>query len=263
MSIKVIMPQMGESIFEGTITKWLKKVGDRVERDEPLFEISTDKVDAEIPAPHAAVLGIPVDEGTTQHPGARYGPRAIREASTQYAFYRRGRGYHDVEADRPMLAELELRDAGDVEVVPTLLDETFARIGEGVRALASRGVLPVCLGGEHSVTLPIVRALASLPGEGEPLHMIQVDAHLDFVDRLDGAERTHASPMRRIAELPGVRGWAQIGARSIVSTAADLRAARAFWAHLVPGDRVAAGRLEIPPPPPGAFGWTSRSLIFS
>src|SRR3989304_4180805 len=51
MPTKVLMPQMGESIFEGTVTKWLKKVGDKVERDEPLFEISTDKVDAEIPAP--------------------------------------------------------------------------------------------------------------------------------------------------------------------------------------------------------------------
>ena len=53
---EVVMPQMGESIFEGTITKWLKKIGDKVERDEPLFEISTDKVDAEIPAPIAGVL---------------------------------------------------------------------------------------------------------------------------------------------------------------------------------------------------------------
>ena len=53
---EVIMPQMGESIFEGTITKWLKQVGDKVERDEPLFEISTDKVDAEIPSPAAGVL---------------------------------------------------------------------------------------------------------------------------------------------------------------------------------------------------------------
>jgi pyruvate dehydrogenase E2 component (dihydrolipoamide acetyltransferase) len=60
------MPQMGESIFEGTITKWLKKVGDKVQRDEPLFEISTDKVDAEIPAPAAGVLReIKVKEGTT------------------------------------------------------------------------------------------------------------------------------------------------------------------------------------------------------
>jgi pyruvate dehydrogenase E2 component (dihydrolipoamide acetyltransferase) len=56
MATEVVMPQMGESIAEGTITKWLKKVGDRVERDEPLFEISTDKVDAEIPSPAAGTL---------------------------------------------------------------------------------------------------------------------------------------------------------------------------------------------------------------
>jgi pyruvate dehydrogenase E2 component (dihydrolipoamide acetyltransferase) len=62
----VLMPQMGESIFEGTITKWLKKVGDKVQRDEPLFEISTDKVDAEIPAPTTGVLReIKVKEGAT------------------------------------------------------------------------------------------------------------------------------------------------------------------------------------------------------
>src|SRR5579872_4885553 len=66
MPTDVIMPQMGESIFEGTITKWLKKPGEKVQRDEPLFEISTDKVDAEIPAPSAGVLKeIKVPEGTT------------------------------------------------------------------------------------------------------------------------------------------------------------------------------------------------------
>ena len=63
---EVVMPQMGESIFEGTITKWLKKVGDTVNKDEPLFEISTDKVDAEIPAPNAGKLSeIKVPEGAT------------------------------------------------------------------------------------------------------------------------------------------------------------------------------------------------------
>jgi len=66
MAVDVVMPQMGESIFEGTITKWLKKPGDKVERDEPLFEISTDKVDAEIPSPSAGVLKeIKVPEGQT------------------------------------------------------------------------------------------------------------------------------------------------------------------------------------------------------
>src|SRR5580704_3571655 len=66
MPTDVIMPQMGESIFEGTITKWLKQPGDTVQQDEPLFEISTDKVDAEIPSPGAGVLAeIKVPAGTT------------------------------------------------------------------------------------------------------------------------------------------------------------------------------------------------------
>src|ERR1019366_8827930 len=66
MPTDVVMPQMGESIVEGTITKWLKKAGDRGEKDEPLFEISTDKVDAEIPSPVAGILSeIKVAEGAT------------------------------------------------------------------------------------------------------------------------------------------------------------------------------------------------------
>src|SRR3954464_5404635 len=62
----VVMPQMGESIAEGTIVRWIKKVGDTIDRDEPLFEISTDKVDAEIPSPASGVLTeIKVKEGET------------------------------------------------------------------------------------------------------------------------------------------------------------------------------------------------------
>src|ERR1044072_3649017 len=66
MAKQVVMPQMGESVAEGTIVRWLKKVGDAVERAEPLFEISTDKVDAEIPSPVAGVLSdVRVKEGET------------------------------------------------------------------------------------------------------------------------------------------------------------------------------------------------------
>src|SRR5580693_9219021 len=66
MAIDVVMPQMGESIAEGTIVRWIKKVGDTIDKDEPLFEISTDKVDAEIPSPGAGVvLDIKVKEGET------------------------------------------------------------------------------------------------------------------------------------------------------------------------------------------------------
>src|SRR5688572_33357865 len=66
MPTPIVMPQMGESIAEGTIVRWIKKVGDQVDRDEPLFEISTDKVDAEIPSPAAGRLSeIKVKEGET------------------------------------------------------------------------------------------------------------------------------------------------------------------------------------------------------
>src|SRR5262245_32256776 len=66
MATEVVMPQMGESVAEGTIVRWIKKVGDSVDRDEPLFEISTDKVDAEIPSPVAGVVAeIRVHEGET------------------------------------------------------------------------------------------------------------------------------------------------------------------------------------------------------
>src|SRR5262245_55752032 len=92
MSEEVKMPQMGESIAEGTIVKWLKQVGDSVKRDEPLFEISTDKVDAEIPSPSAGVLSeIRVKEGETvpvntvvaviNGAGAKPAPEAKSEAT--------------------------------------------------------------------------------------------------------------------------------------------------------------------------------------
>ncbi|HIC69815.1 MAG TPA: 2-oxoglutarate dehydrogenase, partial [Candidatus Latescibacteria bacterium] len=68
--IEVAMPQMGESIVEGTVSKWLKQVGDPVERDEPLLEISTDKVDAEIPSPESGTLvEVSIQEGETVEVG--------------------------------------------------------------------------------------------------------------------------------------------------------------------------------------------------
>ncbi len=183
---------------------------------------------AEAPAPHAAILGIPTDEGTTQHPGARYGPRTIREASTQFPYYKRGRGYYDPERDRPMLADLEMRDAGDVEIVPTLLEENAKRIAEAVAALLSRRIFPVCLGGDHSVTAAILPAFSDTQ-----IHLVQIDAHMDFVDRLCGAPATHASPMRRARELTHVVSLTQVGIRSIVSSAADYVAARGMGNRIV------------------------------
>src|ERR671914_75660 len=110
MSTEVVMPQMGESIAEGTITKWLKKVGERVERDEPLFEISTDKVDAEIPSPAAGVLTeIKVSVGETVAVNsvvATIGAAGEKPAAAASGAPRRaGRGTSD-DARRPAAAEV-------------------------------------------------------------------------------------------------------------------------------------------------------------
>src|ERR1700704_3002218 len=90
--IDVVMPQMGESIAEGTLSKWLKKAGDTVKRDEPLFEISTDKVDAEIPSPTAGVLAeilaqegqtVPINSVVARIDGAGARPEAEQKPAEQ------------------------------------------------------------------------------------------------------------------------------------------------------------------------------------
>ena len=90
MPTDVVMPQMGESIFEGTITKWLKQPGEKVQRDEPLFEISTDKVDAEIPAPASGTLqDIKVQAGATVQVNTVVGTIAAEGEAAQALLRRR------------------------------------------------------------------------------------------------------------------------------------------------------------------------------
>ena len=101
MPTPVVMPQMGESIAEGTIVRWIKKVGDTVDRDEPLFEISTDKVDAEIPSPAAGVLTeIKVKEGETVAVNSVVGDDRRRRAKRRRP-PRRGGRRHAGRAPRP------------------------------------------------------------------------------------------------------------------------------------------------------------------
>ncbi|MGH9153817.1 MAG: biotin/lipoyl-containing protein, partial [Acidimicrobiales bacterium] len=90
----ITMPQLGETVTEGTITRWAKKVGDRVEEDEVLFEVSTDKVDSEVPSPAAGVLReILVQEGETADVGARLA--VIDDGAAADSGAERGRGQRD------------------------------------------------------------------------------------------------------------------------------------------------------------------------
>lgn len=172
----------------------------------------------------AAVLGAPFDFGTQFRAGARFGPRAIREASTLFSFGHAGA--YDHEDDCTYLgSDVSIVDIGDADIVHTDTEKSHANIETGVRAILDAGALPVVLGGDHSVNIPCIRAFA---GRG-PIHILQIDAHLDFVDVRHGVRHGHGNPMRRAAEQDHVTGITALGIRNVSSTAKDgYEAARAM-----------------------------------
>jgi 2-oxoglutarate dehydrogenase E2 component (dihydrolipoamide succinyltransferase) len=167
MAVDVVMPQMGESIFEGTITKWLKKPGDKVERDEPLFEISTDKVDAEIPSPSAGVLKeIKVGEGKTVPIQTVVG---VIDAAGAAA------GASAAPAPAPQPAPEPVKAAAATSVPrPTVVPPPQPRPPAPARVQAAASGGPVRPSGERIHSSPLVRRmakehgidLASIPGTG-------------------------------------------------------------------------------------------------
>src|SRR5271163_5250934 len=183
MPTDVVMPQMGESIFEGTITKWLKKPGEKVQRDEPLFEISTDKVDAEIPAPASGVLQeIKVSEGNTVQVntvvgiiGDGEGSRATATAAPKAA--------SPAPPPAPSKAEPAVAPPAPATSVPKDEDEdSDVRSSPLVRKLAR----------ENNVDL------AKVSGTGTGGRVTKQDI-LDFV------ERRTAAPVAAPAQAPATR----------------------------------------------------------
>ena len=162
-----------------------------------------------------AILGAPFDGGTQWRPGARFGPRAIREASTLFAFGHAGA--YDHEDDATYLTDCRIVDIGDADIIHTDTEQSHANIELGVRRILAAGAIPVVLGGDHSINIPCIRAFA---GEA-PVHLVQIDAHLDFVDERHGVRHGHGNPMRRAAEQTHVTGLTQLGIRNVSSTARD------------------------------------------
>ena len=178
------------------------------------YPIQTDwsQIDADV-----AILGAPFDFGTQYRPGARFGPRAIREASTLFSFGHAGA--YDHEDDITYLAADKTRivDVGDADIIHTDTAQSHANIETGVRAILAAGAIPVVLGGDHSVNIPCINAFS----DQEPFHLVQIDAHLDFVDERHGVTAGHGNPMRRAAEKPWVKGLSQFGIRNVSSTARE------------------------------------------
>jgi agmatinase len=175
-----------------------------------------------------AILGIPfgvpyASPGLTA--GCADAPAAVRRGSRRLAHFA---DHHDFDLDGPMLVAmppLRIVDAGDVTGTPDDGVGNGARAEAAVRGLLGVGALPIVLGGDDSVPIPVLRAYAG----HEPLTVVQVDAHLDFRDEIGGVRDGYSSPMRRASEMDHVARIVQVGLRGVgsarTSDVADARAA--------------------------------------
>ena len=174
-----------------------------------------DAIEADV-----AILGAPYDGGTQWRAGARFGPRAVREASTLFSFGHAGA--YDHEDDATYLgSDVRIVDIGDADIIHTKTEESHANIELGVRKILAAGALPVVIGGDHSINIPCVNAFADDCARNGPIHLVQIDAHLDFVDVRHGVTHGHGNPMRRAIEKDYVSGMTQLGIRNVSSTAKE------------------------------------------
>lgn len=180
-----------------------------------------------------AILGAPFDAGTQWRAGARFGPRGVREASTLFSFGHAGAYDHEDDATY-LPAAVRIVDIGDADIVHTDTEASHANIEVGVRAILRAGALPVVIGGDHSVNIPCIRAFGGPEYTGRPFHILQIDAHLDFVDERHCVRHGHGNPMRRAAEQPYVTGLSQVGIRNVSSTAREgYEDARAMGSQII------------------------------
>jgi agmatinase len=159
-----------------------------------------------------AVVGAPADTGSTFRPGQRFAPAAIREMSMMLRAA-------SLTLDINIFEYISGIDWGDVNVSPCDLAKAHEAIEEGISGIVSGGVIPVCLGGDHSVTLPELRAVAARHG---PLALVHFDAHLDTYDIENGDTLTHGTPFY-IACREGLIDTAhsiQVGIRGLFNTSA-------------------------------------------
>ncbi|MFM8679332.1 MAG: agmatinase, partial [Alphaproteobacteria bacterium] len=184
-----------------------------------------DRIDADV-----AVLGVPFDMGTQYRPGARFGPRAIREASTLFSFGHAGAYDHEDDTVYLPVDRVRMVDLGDADIVHTDTVRSHENTRFAVRKILSAGAMPVILGGDHSVHAPVIEAFAGRP----QVHIVHFDAHLDFVDERHGVRYGHGNPLRRASETGHVSGMTQLGIRNVSSSnRSDYEDARRFGSRIL------------------------------
>ncbi len=145
----------------------------------------------DVPYCDVAIVGIPFDSGTSYRPGARFGPQAIRQAS------RHLRTQYHPSYDTEPFAEQQVADAGDIACNPYNIEEAVVEIQKAATELLGGVGSIISLGGDHTIALPLLRAVNHHNG---PVALVHFDAHLDTWDTYYGAPFTHGTPFRRAAE---------------------------------------------------------------
>ena len=189
-----------------------------------------------VEVPHAevdaAVLGVPFDTATSFRPGARFGPEAIRSASALL------RPYHP-PLDIDVFAALSIVDGGDVHVTPGNALRTTDQVDAALRPVLEAGIVPVVLGGDHSIVLGELRAQAAVHG---PVAVVLLDAHADTWDAYYGERYFHGTPFRRAVEEGLVDTGRSLlaGMRGPLYAPEDLGAARDMGFEIIVGDELRA-----------------------
>ncbi|HUQ43863.1 MAG TPA: agmatinase family protein [Candidatus Limnocylindria bacterium] len=155
-----------------------------------------------------AIVGAPFDDMVTHRPGARFGPRAIREAQNSTG------NLNSLQLDVRPFEELTVVDSGDANIVPALYQRGHAMIYRKVREVAATGAIPIVLGGDHSITWPSASAVSEVRRPGS-IGIVHFDAHADTAPDSFGQLAGHGSPMRRLIESGAVAGknFVQVGLR--------------------------------------------------
>ena len=184
----------------------------------------------DLAAVDVAIVGVPLDIGTSNRTGTRYGPRQIRTESVLVRPYGMATGAAPFDS-------FQVADCGDVAVNPYSLEKSIGLIEAHFARLAAASVVPVSLGGDHTITLPILRALAKRHG---PLALVHVDAHADTNDAMFGERITHGTIFRRAIEEGVVdpHRMVQIGLRATGYSANDFDWARQRGVHVVQAESV-------------------------
>lgn len=164
----------------------------------------------------AVVLGIPYDEGTTYRPGARFGPRAIRDASMFYSYDKQEDRFYDADRRKWILSGKTIADAGDVSIEPLSLEKNWESITEAVTSILNVDAIPAILGGDHSITYPVIKAFA-----GQSFHYVHFDTHADC-DQMFKSKFTHGSPVMHVMEEARVEAITLIGIRGLTNSGHDV-----------------------------------------